>query len=84
MEHIRSISGLTLIVDLPTMVIEDSETCIKQLRKGYINGDNTKHIAPKFFCSHQQQQHQNIEVKQIRSQNNLADLFTKSLPKSTV
>ncbi|XP_068315003.1 secreted RxLR effector protein 161-like [Pyrus communis] len=29
--------------------------CIEQLKKGYIKGDNTKHIAPKFFYSHQQQ-----------------------------
>ncbi|KAM2708614.1 hypothetical protein FF1_045210 [Malus domestica] len=53
------------------------------LKKGYIKGDNTKHIAPKFFFTHQQQEHQKIEVTQIRSQDNLADLFTKSLPKAT-
>ena len=83
MEHIRSTSGLTSVVDLPTTIFEDNATCIEQLKKGYIKGDNTKHIAPKFFYSHQQHQHQNIEVKQIRSQDNLVDLFTKSLPKST-
>ena len=82
-EHIRSTSGLTSVVDLPTTIFEDNVACIEQLKKGYIKGDNTKHIAPKFFYSHQHQQHQNIEVKQIRSQDNLAHLFTKSLPKST-
>ncbi|KAB2604828.1 hypothetical protein D8674_037115 [Pyrus ussuriensis x Pyrus communis] len=81
MKHIRRTSGLTSVIDLPTTIFEDNTACIEQLKKGYIKGDNTKHIAPKFFCSHQQQQHQNIEVKQIRSQYNLADLFTKSLPK---
>ncbi|KAM2810688.1 hypothetical protein COP1_043438 [Malus domestica] len=55
MEYIRSISGLSSIVNLPTMIFEDNA----------------------------QQQHQNIEVKQIHSQDNLANLFTKSLPKST-
>ena len=83
MEHIRSTSGLTSVVDFPTTIFEDNAACIEQLKKGYIKEDNTKHITPKFFYSHQQQQHQNIEVKQIRSQDNLADLFTKSLPKST-
>ncbi|KAM2132335.1 hypothetical protein ACFX1Q_013734 [Malus domestica] len=83
MEHIRSTSGLTSIVNLPTTIFEDNTTCIEQLKKGYIKGDNTKHIASKFFYFQQQQQHQNIEVEQIRSQNNLADLFTISLPKST-
>ena len=79
MEHIRSTSGLTSVVDLCMTIFEDNAACIEQLKKGYIKGDNTKHIAPKFFYSHQQQQHQ----KQIRSQDNLVDLFTKSLPKST-
>ena len=83
MEHIRSTSGLTSVVDLPTTIFEDNAACIEQLEKGYIKGDNTKHIASKFFYSHQRQHHQNIEVKQICSQDSLADLFTKSLPKST-
>ncbi|KAM1579235.1 hypothetical protein ACFX15_040354 [Malus domestica] len=83
MGHIRSTSGLTSVINLPTTIFQDNAACIEQLKKGYIKGDNTKHIAPKFFYSYQQQQHQNIEVKQIRSQDNLADLFTKLLPKST-
>ncbi|XP_070665177.1 secreted RxLR effector protein 161-like [Malus domestica] len=52
MEHIRSNSGLISIVDLPIMIFEDNAACIEQLKKGYIKGDNTKHIAPKFFYSH--------------------------------
>ncbi|XP_070668850.1 secreted RxLR effector protein 161-like [Malus domestica] len=63
MEHIRSTSGLTSVVDLPTTIFEDNAACIEQLKKGYIKGDNTKHITSKFFYSHQQQQYQNIEVK---------------------
>ncbi|KAM1284809.1 hypothetical protein ACFX2J_027462 [Malus domestica] len=83
MEHIRSISGLSTVINLPIIIFEDNAACIDQLKKGYIKGDNTKHIASKFFYSDQQQHHQNIEVKLVRSQDNLADLFTKSLPKST-
>ncbi|XP_068317138.1 uncharacterized protein [Pyrus communis] len=83
MGHIRSTNGLTSVVDFPTMIFEDNAACIDQLKKGYIKGDNTKHIAPKFFYLHQQHQHQNIKVKQIHSQDNLADIFTKSLPEST-
>ncbi|XP_070679323.1 secreted RxLR effector protein 161-like [Malus domestica] len=52
MGHIRITSGLTSIVDLPTMIFEDNAACIEQLNKGYIKGDNTKHIALKFFYSH--------------------------------
>ena len=57
MEHIRSMNGLTSVVDLPTTIFEDNAACLKQLKKGYIKRDNTKHIASKFFYSHQQQQH---------------------------
>ncbi|XP_070682444.1 secreted RxLR effector protein 161-like [Malus domestica] len=55
MEHIQSTSGLTSAIDLPTTIFGDNGACIEQLKKGYIKGDNTKHIAPKFFHSHQQQ-----------------------------
>ncbi|XP_068304232.1 secreted RxLR effector protein 161-like [Pyrus communis] len=55
MEHVQSTSGLTSVIDLPTTIFEDNAACIEQLKKGYIKGDNTKHIAPKFFYSHQQQ-----------------------------
>ncbi|KAM1467528.1 hypothetical protein ACFX2I_032617 [Malus domestica] len=67
MGYIGSTNGLTSVVDLPTTIFEDNVACIEQLKNGYIKGDNTKHISSKFFYSHQQQQHQNIEVKQICS-----------------
>ncbi|KAB2608698.1 hypothetical protein D8674_011866 [Pyrus ussuriensis x Pyrus communis] len=51
--------------------------------KDYIKENNTKHIGSKFFFSHKKQEHQKIEVMQIRSQNNLVDLFTKSLSNVT-
>ncbi|KAM1628851.1 hypothetical protein ACFX2K_017216 [Malus domestica] len=83
MGHIRSSCDLHPAVNALTTIFEDNAACIEQLKKGYIKGDNTKHITPKFFFTHQQQEHQKIEVTQIRSQDNLADLFTKSLPKAT-
>ena len=54
---------------------------IDQAKHCYIKGDATKHISPKLFFTHQQQEHQKIEVKHIGSESNHADLFTKSLPK---
>ena len=62
---------------------EDNAACIAQLKGGYIKGDRTKHISPKFFFTHDLQQNGEIEVQQIRSSDNLADLFTKTLPTST-
>ena len=46
-------------------------------------GDKTKHISPKFFYTHELQKNGEIDVQQIRSSDNLADLFTKALPTST-
>ena len=57
---------------------EDNAACIAQLKEGYIKGDRTKHISPKFFFTHDLQQNGDIEVQKIRSSDNLADLFTKA------
>ena len=62
---------------------EDNAACIAQLKRGYIKGDRTKHISPKFFFTHDLYQNGEIEVQQIRSSDNLVDLFTKALPTST-
>ena len=81
--HIRSTCDLPSVTDNPTIIFEDNAACIAQIKEGYIKGDNTKHIAPKFFHTHELQKNQETIVKQIRSNENLADLFTKSLPKCT-
>ena len=62
---------------------EDNAACIAQLKGGYIKGDRTKHISPKFFFTHDLEQNGEIELQQIRSSDNPADLFTKALPTST-
>ena len=81
--HIWELSGLTSTTFRPTCIYEDNAVCIKQLKLGYVKGDNTKHISPKFFYNLEQQQLLNIQVSQVNSEGNTADLFTKSLPKST-
>ena len=62
------------------IVLYENNTCIAQLKKGYIKGDRTKHISPKFFFTHDLQKNGDIDVQQIHSCDNLADLFTKALP----
>lgn len=57
-------------------------SCINQIKSGFIKGERTKHIAPKFFFSHEQQG-KDIDVQWISGDKNLADIFTKSLPPST-
>jgi hypothetical protein len=50
---------------------------------GYVKSNLTKHIAPKFFYPHELQKSGEIKILQERSCDNLADLFTKSLPSSS-
>ena len=49
----------------------------------FIKGDIAKHISPKYFYNQQQETLLKIQVNQVSSEENVADLFTKSLPKST-
>ena len=82
-QHIRETCGLSSIKNNPTILYEDNAACIVQIKSGYIKGDRTKHISPKFFYTHELQKNDEIDIKQIRSSDNLADFFTKSLPTST-
>ena len=81
--HIQGSCGLKSTTDEPTCIYEDNAACIEQMKLGFIKGDNTKHISPKFFYNQQQQSLLKTEVNQIRSEDNVANLFTKSLSKST-
>ena len=62
------------------ILYKDNAACITQIRGGYIKGDRNKHIASKFFYTHELQKSGDIDVKQIRSYDNLANMFTKPLP----
>ena len=79
-QNIQEECRLKNIKENPTPLYEDNAACIAQIKEGYIKGDRTKHIAPKFFSTHDLQKDGVIDVRQIRSIDNLADLFTKSLP----
>ena len=60
---------------------EDNVACIVQIKGWFIKGDN---ISPNFFYIHELQKKGEIDVQQIQSCNNLADLFTKALPSTTL
>ena len=74
---------MTSVNNSLTIIYKDNAACLTQIRGGYIKGDKTKHISPKFFYTHELQESRQVDVKQIRSADNLADLFTKVLPTST-
>ena len=52
-QHIRENCGLSSIINSPTILYEDNAASITQIRGGYIKGDRTKNIAPKFFYTHE-------------------------------
>ena len=58
---------------------EDNTTYMTQLKVVYIKGDRTKHISPKFFFTHDIQERGVIDIQQVRSSDNIADIFTKAL-----
>jgi hypothetical protein len=70
-------------VDTPTIIFEDNSACVAQMESGYIKSNMTKQIIPKLFYPHELQKNGEIEILQTKSCDNLADLFTKSLPYSS-
>ena len=82
-QHIRESCGLYSIKNNPTVLYEDNAACIAQIKGGYNKGDRTKHISPKFFYTHELKKDGEIDVQQIRFNDDLADLFTKALPSAT-
>ena len=82
-QYIQEPFGLSSIKSDPTILFEDNVACITQITEGYIKEDRTKHTSPKFFYTYELHKSGEIDEQQIRSSNNLADLFTKSLSTST-
>ncbi|KAM2811094.1 hypothetical protein COP2_044978 [Malus domestica] len=81
--HIRNSCGLPSKIDNLIVIHEDNAACVAQMKEGFIKSDKTKHISPKLFNAYELEKAKVIEVRQIRSNENLADLITKSLPKCT-
>jgi hypothetical protein len=67
----------------PTIIYEDNVACVTQMQSGYVKSNVTKYITPKLFYPHELQVNCDIIIFQIKSCNNLADFFTKSLPYAT-
>ena len=82
-EIIRGTSGLRFTTQEPTCIYEDNVACIKLMKQSFIKGDNTKYIQPKYFYNQQQQTLLKIQMNQVKFEENVANLFTKCLPKST-
>ena len=82
-QYIRESCGLSSIKDIPITLFEDNAAYIIQITRGYIKGYRIKHISPNFFYTHELYKRDDVDIQQIRSSDNLTDLFTKALPTST-
>lgn len=80
-QHVQNTCGLN-ITPTPTIIYEDNSACVAQIQTGYVKTSLTKHISPKFFYMHELQKKEEIKVTLTKTSENLADLFTKSLPTS--
>ena len=52
-QHIQETCGLPSIKGNAIVLHEDNAACIAQIKGGFIKGDKTKHISPKFFYTHE-------------------------------
>jgi hypothetical protein len=77
--HIQKSCGICAMKS-PTIIYEDNTTCVVQMQMGYIKTNYTKHISLKLFYPHELQEGGEISILQIKSCDNLTDLFTKFLP----
>jgi hypothetical protein len=80
--HIQVSCGIEPIRS-PIIIYKDNAACIAQMQSGYVKSNITKHITPKLFYPHELQVNGEISILQIKSCDNLTDLFTKSLPYCT-
>ena len=81
MNHIEKSCGIDSQNHLP-LSMKIMMLVLHKCKKNYIKSNITKHIAPKLFYPHELQQSGEINILQTKSCDNLADLFTKSLPTS--
>jgi hypothetical protein len=81
MNFVQGSSGIGSL-ESPTIIYEDNVACIVEMQTCYIKSNITKHISPKLFYPHELQKSEEIYILHMKSCDNLADLFTKSLPSS--
>jgi hypothetical protein len=81
LNFVQGSSGIGSL-ESPTIIYEDNVACIVQKQTCYIKSNITKHIAPKLFYPMSHKRKGTYFFLQTKSCDNLADLFTKSLPSS--
>jgi hypothetical protein len=67
----------------PIVIFKDNATCLAQMQTGNVKNNMTKHRSPKFLYPHELQKRGEVGILQIKSCDNLANLFTKYLSADT-
>jgi hypothetical protein len=81
-DHIHKSCEIGAIESL-MIIYKDNAACVAQMQTGYIKTNYTKHIFSKLFYPHELQKCGEISILQLKSSDNLTDLFTNSLPLAT-
>jgi hypothetical protein len=77
--HIHKLCGIDSL-ESSTIIYTDNVACVAWMQIGYIESNIIKHIACKLFYLHELHKSRRINILQVKSCDNLADLFTKYLP----
>jgi hypothetical protein len=77
--HIHKSCGIDSL-ESSTIIYIDNVACVAWMQIGYIESNIIKHIATNFFYLHELHKSQRINILQVKSCDNLTDLFTKSVP----
>jgi hypothetical protein len=72
--HIETLCGIGAL-ESSTIIYEDNDVCVAQMKTGYIKTNYMKHISLKLFYPHELQEHEKNSILQTKSCDNLADLL---------
>jgi hypothetical protein len=77
------LANFQIIVQLPIPVFMDSQSCIKMVTNEKFS-NRTKHIAVRFQFAKDHVHKNDIELKYVSTEDNIADMLTKPLAGSKI
>ena len=78
----QTLQGIQVKYDEPILVLYDNTSAIN-ISKNLVMHSKTKHIPIKFHFLREQVTEKNIKLEYIATKKQIADIFTKPLPRDT-